>query len=582
MVPVIVLALVLTAFIPAFTMNSSDDSFGAVDGSSDYYYTQLDADEKVIYNKVKEKALTIDPSTEEGRKVLFEASEFSEDTLPSLDEVRKSFYCFLYDHPEIFWIKSRFTYPESPGIGYIILNCTADTNEALTTQKNKVNAGISAVTVNGEFTYDKVKQIHDWIVSNCRYDTEALRKERMDIEVPEAHSIYGIFVNKTAVCEGYAKAFMYLCQKNGIPVIVSVGDGNSSSGSESHMWNYIQMEDGVWYCMDVTWDDPLVNGADSGDIYYNYFLKGKDSVHEGMKFTESHVDKTKERYGVNIPPLSADPYRFQPGETESLVEELGVKDGDGKYSDSYKLIAADIDALREKIGTEGSVKICTSDFQFKLSCADLKTVKEKLSAAGIDDVTFGGAKEKKEVKVLAQYGFLSSVDFLYGMTKEVEVYTPTVSTGDISSLGLESIEIGIPVEMANADLPFFVSAWDMSDPESPQKIDAKYLDGVEYITVSSLGSYCVSNNPLTPGTGLPFIYIIVIVVLAIFILLFLIRALLRHRKISKTAKLMSRSSKNMQHYKQLYDAGELTRTQEKAYRKAEKRYAKEKKGSKKK
>ena len=71
-----------------------------------------------------------------------------------------------------------------------------------------VNTAVSKITIDGEFTYDKVKQIHDGIVENCTYDSAAVGKDK-----PEAHSIYGIFVHGTAVCEGYAKAFMYMCQK---------------------------------------------------------------------------------------------------------------------------------------------------------------------------------------------------------------------------------------------------------------------------------------------------------------------------------------------------------------------------------
>ena len=57
--PLIALVLVLTVFVPVFAMDVADDSFAAEDGSSDYYYKQLDAKERVIYTKINDKAKSI-------------------------------------------------------------------------------------------------------------------------------------------------------------------------------------------------------------------------------------------------------------------------------------------------------------------------------------------------------------------------------------------------------------------------------------------------------------------------------------------------------------------------------------------
>lgn len=570
--PLIALVLVLTVFVPVFAMDGADDSFAAEDGSSDYYYKQLDAKERVIYTKINDKAKSIDFSDPDPLKITFETTDFSDLTLPNYSEVEKAFYAHYYDHPEIFWITSGFTYPESPTISYIILNCTATTNANLNKQKSDLNAAVSKITIDGEFTYDKVKQIHDGIVENCSYDTDALGKEK-----PEAHSIYGIFVNGTAVCEGYAKAFMYMCQKYGVDVIVSIGEGVNSSGSESHMWNYVKMEDGAWYCMDVTWDDPLVNGSDSGKVYYTYYLVGADTEENGRKFTESHRDENKTEHGLNIPELNSTDYRLRPGSEDKVQLILCDKDSAGVLSDHYTLQVADIDCengIREQMGSAGTAVIRTSAFQFMFTCAEMKKISDTLTAASITEVTFGGTVTKEDVKILAQYDFLKSVDFLYSKTKSMDVYRPSVSTGDVSSLGLTQMQIGISAEFTNVDLDMFLCAWDVTDPDSPQKIDAKSSEGYETFTVSSLGAYCAGNNPLIPGTDMPFLYMIGIVVLVFLLIIIVIKILLGHRKVSKAAKKMAKSKKNMQHYKQLYDDGELTRSQEKAYRKAVKIYQK--------
>ena len=54
------------------------------------------------------------------------------------------------------------------------------------------------------------------------------------------------------VCAGYAKMMKLQCNKYGIPCVLVTGVTDSG---EYHMWNYIQMENGVWYAVDATWDD---------------------------------------------------------------------------------------------------------------------------------------------------------------------------------------------------------------------------------------------------------------------------------------------------------------------------------------
>ena len=70
------------------------------------------------------------------------------------------------------------------------------------------------------------------------------------------------------VCEGYAKAFQLICDEIDIPCILVSGLG----GGGEHMWNYVQMEDGKWYAMDVTWNDSTG--------YDTFLLAGKDVMDE--------------------------------------------------------------------------------------------------------------------------------------------------------------------------------------------------------------------------------------------------------------------------------------------------------------
>ncbi len=129
-------------------------------------------------------------------------------------------------------------------------------------------------------TYDKVKYVHDWIVDNVEYDNDGTDNN---------DNIYGTFINKKVVCEGYAEAFKFLLDKLNIPCVLVYGDGYDNSGNvEAHAWNYVKMDDGKWYAVDTTWDDPLyigsVNSAFTNSKKYTYFLKG------AKNFNESHIN----------------------------------------------------------------------------------------------------------------------------------------------------------------------------------------------------------------------------------------------------------------------------------------------------
>ncbi|MBQ8787413.1 MAG: hypothetical protein IJZ61_07245 [Oscillospiraceae bacterium] len=102
--------------------------------------------------------------------------------------------------------------------------------------------------------YDIVKHFHDSIASTVVYDETA----------DNCRDIYGVFVDKKAICGGYSKAFSYLCDKVGIETATVTGDADG----EAHMWNMVKI-DGQWYNIDVTY---AVTESEVGSyIRYDYF-----------------------------------------------------------------------------------------------------------------------------------------------------------------------------------------------------------------------------------------------------------------------------------------------------------------------
>lgn len=130
----------------------------------------------------------------------------------------------------------------------------------------------------GKDRVEQIKIVHDYLVDTVEYDLEA---------GSNIYNIYGTLIDKRAVCEGYARAFKYILDDLEIPTIIACGLAKNSAGvTETHAWNYVQLENGQWYAIDVTWDDPVIIGSGiiSDSIKYQYFLKGAN------KFFEDHFE----------------------------------------------------------------------------------------------------------------------------------------------------------------------------------------------------------------------------------------------------------------------------------------------------
>jgi transglutaminase/protease-like cytokinesis protein 3 len=137
---------------------------------------------------------------------------------------------------------------------------------------------------------EREKAIHDYIVSNCRYNIEACE----DIDTMEEYNFHpdGVFLYHEAVCQGYAESFKLCMDLLGIQSDIVTGTGNG----QAHAWNAVCL-DNEWYQIDCTWDDPLVNGADSGRIYYTYFNITDTQMKKDHTYTCSHVcNGTKYNY----------------------------------------------------------------------------------------------------------------------------------------------------------------------------------------------------------------------------------------------------------------------------------------------
>ena len=153
-------------------------------------------------------------------------------------------------------------------------------NRAAEEAAKQIMEGISP----GMDDYEKLKYFHDYLVLNCVPSTDD----------PYADTIYGALVRGKALCEGYTKAFSYLCNLAGIENVIVTGVTDVP-----HMWNMVKLG-GNWYHVDVTWDDSSDKlHEDYPDIIlYQYFMV-TDSVIRNNHTISSYPAEPPKANGKN-------------------------------------------------------------------------------------------------------------------------------------------------------------------------------------------------------------------------------------------------------------------------------------------
>ena len=137
---------------------------------------------------------------------------------------------------------------------------------------------IDALTDDGMTDYDKELAIHDWIILNTRYDEGALSRFSDAQPDPDSENPYGLLVNKKAVCRGYTSTFQLFMDMLKIECVTVEGTSTDTYGyTVEHAWNIVRL-DGEWYCVDVTWNDPI--GPPDSYIGYRYFNVSSDYLRE--------------------------------------------------------------------------------------------------------------------------------------------------------------------------------------------------------------------------------------------------------------------------------------------------------------
>lgn len=231
-----------------------------------WYYNTMTDEEKSLYDAIYEGYINWD-----GRISVNGVG------LDTLNRVNNAVFA---EHPELFYIKSEFTYyyditSKDAVLFFIPEYCMSI--EEYQQKWDEVQQTAAPVIENiknqTSSDYEAELMAHDWLVDNITYDQDE-NEESADRSMVY-RTLYRVFVNHKANCVGYSLAMTYLMNQLGIPCSSISGYALDSQGEKIlHEWNFIEVE-GQWYLLDVCWDDPVVQSdtgiSDLPGISHAYF-----------------------------------------------------------------------------------------------------------------------------------------------------------------------------------------------------------------------------------------------------------------------------------------------------------------------
>ncbi|MCX5775610.1 MAG: hypothetical protein NTV44_04540 [Firmicutes bacterium] len=125
---------------------------------------------------------------------------------------------------------------------------------------------------------EKTRAIYDWMALNISYDYEVIPLGYDDAHAALYDAFYldGAINNYRAVCDGMSKLFVMLTRMEGLVCHRILGPRIAEFdrpviGSTGHAWNIINI-DGVWYTIDPTGSNLLVDETAPAIVYHRFFL----------------------------------------------------------------------------------------------------------------------------------------------------------------------------------------------------------------------------------------------------------------------------------------------------------------------
>ena len=213
--------------------------------------TNISELEEYLYQQMKERKETID----------VESYQISIDKFGSIVSG------ILNEKADLYFVNKGWSYSYLQSGGSSVVTSVKLTYSNAYDDSAFQKAEKEALTVikTGMTDLEKAIALHDYLAINCEYDYENYLANKIP---DESYTAYGVLVNRTAVCQGYALAYKYLLNKAGINCYMV------SSETMNHAWNLIVLN-GKYYQVDVTWDDPTWDRI--GRVRHEYMFRSDNA-----------------------------------------------------------------------------------------------------------------------------------------------------------------------------------------------------------------------------------------------------------------------------------------------------------------
>lgn len=209
--------------------------------------------------------------------------------------------------------------------------------------------------------YEKELVLHDYLVNNATYD-----KRLYSGNMPEdSYTAYGVLINGTGVCQGYAEAMNRLLLASGIESIVAVGETKDRTKWIGHAWNIVNL-DGEYYHLDSTWDDPVTSDG-SNKLVHSYF-----------NVTDEQISRDHRWIREDYPAANGTTYSFNNLNIEEKDSEGNTIIVVDSYEEFYNTIKEELEMGYETI----SLKVLNYDESVYDLSYTLQEISEEISTYG--------------------------------------------------------------------------------------------------------------------------------------------------------------------------------------------------------
>lgn len=177
----------------------------------------------------------------------------------------------MRENPDIFWFSYQWSYSEADNVLHLYYTFDIERCEKIKAQIDDVVEHDFKIThVRSLPKVEQVMYVYKWIALYCSYNILSAHNQ----------TIYSVFVHRTSVCTGIAKAAQYLLNLLGIESRLVFGKMANSPKNSRHCWIIVKIEN-KWYHLDPTFALPdtehilltsnvvVLKGPDY--LLYNYF-----------------------------------------------------------------------------------------------------------------------------------------------------------------------------------------------------------------------------------------------------------------------------------------------------------------------